>query len=470
LRLSYKNARRIDAHLKACRRLSAFLHGLLHRQKPVNPALRAASYDADVYEARALWTQNRASQARAIFERLEKKFKGRMPIGGLYWLKSRMAAERGDFTAVTRNLDLALKEPSTDSAMHDKILWSSAWSERRQNHLDRATELFTHLSEQSDDDSTRTRALFWLGKTLSDAKKEEQAKPVFEQVIAADPLGYYGLLAHRHLGLEITFKPVNDPTGEEEAAPIPLDTETAEWLYLVGENDALTALLDRAWASYKKQHDQNDQGWFALLKYYAKAGLYVKLYSSLNVLPPDRRKSVLQRHPELLFPQPWSTDVRTASLEFGVQPELIYSIMRQESAFDPRARSFADAFGLLQILPEVAEPLSSEFKIPYSDMEDLYTPAVNIRIGAAHLRELLDRHKGRFILAVASYNANENAIRSWMKNRYRGDSLEFIEEIPYEETRTYVRLVMRNLIFYSLLNSKSAAIEFPSWVLKLDAS
>jgi soluble lytic murein transglycosylase len=172
----------------------------------------------------------------------------------------------------------------------------------------------------------------------------------------------------------------------------------------------------------------------------------------------------------LLFPQPWSDEVRTASLQSGVQEELIYAIIRQESAFDPRARSGADAFGLMQLLPEVAENLSKGAQVPYSQMDDLYEPRTNINLGAAHLKELLARNKGQFILAVASYNANENAIRNWMKTRYRGDALEFIEEIPYEETRTYVRLVMRNLIFYSLLRSKNASIEFPGWLLKLDAT
>nr|HMN70223.1 lytic transglycosylase domain-containing protein [Bdellovibrionales bacterium] len=160
--------------------------------------------------------------------------------------------------------------------------------------------------------------------------------------------------------------------------------------------------------------------------------------------------------------------VKLAGLDFNVAEELIYAIMRQESAFDPLARSPADAFGLMQILPEVASDIHKTSKVPYAEMEDLYQPNVNISMGAAHLRDLMKRHKGRFILAVAAYNASENAIRGWMKNRFRGDSLEFIEEIPYEETRTYVRLVMRNMIFYSLLNSKSASIEFPAWVLALD--
>lgn len=468
IRLATKNERRGESHLEACARMVDFLQKAL-KANPKSRLLRNASYEAQTYHARALWTKGMASEAREIFNRLEKTMKGRMSLAELYWLKARMAEEINDHQAVADLLDRALKERITESTMRDKILWYSAWNERRQGHYEAAAARLADLDEKTQDEFVRVRALFWLGKSLADAKKEDEAKVAYEKLISLDPLGYYGLLAHKHLGLAISLKPAQTPPNAE-APQIPLDTVLAEWLHILEERDVLMPLLDEASQAYRKQPDQNDEGWVALFKYYAKAGLYMKLYDSLASLPPERRKSVLENHPELLFPQPWNEEVKTASLQYGVQEELIYAIMRQESAFDPRARSVADAFGLLQILPEVAEKLATEHKIPYAQMEDLYNPSVNIAIGAAHVKELMASHKKQFILAVAAYNANEKAIRNWMKTRFRGDSLEFIEEIPYEETRVYVRLVMRNLIFYSLLNSRNASIEFPAWVLNLDAS
>ena len=302
--------------------------------------------------------------------------------------------------------------------------------------------------------------------------KPEEAKKVLERLIEIDSLGYYGLLAHRHLGLAISFRraPLSPEAEIEASANLPLDITLAEWLAAIDEKQALENLLNQSALAYRKQKEQTNEGWTTLFKYYAKGGLYTKMYETLGSLPNDRRKSIVETHPELLFPQPFVEEVKMAALQFNVDEELIYGIMRQESAFDPRARSGADAFGLMQILPEIAENIAFQKKISYLHMDDLYIPKTNIPIGAAHIRELLDRHKNRFILAVASYNASEKAIMNWMKTRYRGDALEFIEEIPYEETRVYVRLVMRNLIFYSLLKSKSASIEFPAWVLKLDAS
>ncbi len=470
IRLSYKNARQHEDHLTASLRLVDFLRKAEKRQ-PKSQTVRKLSYDSEVYYGRALWTLGRADDARKVFETIERRLKGRTSLAELYWLMGRMAEEQNRPDLVSRHMESALKEKLTDPELRDKILWYSAWNERQQKNSARAAEILTELDAGTKSDFTKVRALFWLGKTYAEMDKPADAKRVLEQVIEMDSLGYYGLLAHRQLGVAISFKrsPVT-ASAEDPASALPLDVTLAEWLSLIDEGDALSNVLQQSALAYRKQKDQSNEAWTTLFQLYAKGGLYTKMYETLSSLDSDRRKSIVETHPELLFPQPWNDDVKLASLDYNVDEELIYGIMRQESAFDPRARSGADAFGLMQVLPEIAENIAFQKKISYLHMDDLYQPKTNIPIGAAHIRELLDRHKGRFILAVASYNASEKAILNWMKTRYRGDSLEFIEEIPYEETRTYVRLVMRNLIFYSLLKSKSASIEFPAWVLKLDPS
>lgn len=466
IRLGYKNARQMDDHIAACFELVKYLRRMT-KNNPRSQRLRQASYDAEVYWGRAVWTAHRAGEARKIFQDLEKRMRGKVSLAELNWLQARMADEEKDYDTVSRYLQLALKERIFGSELRDKILWYGAWNERRRENLAGAAQLLSELESKTQAEFTRVRAQFWLGKTYQELKQEDQAKEVFERLVALDPLGYYGLLAHRNLEREISLK-INGSAELHVDTNIPLDLTMAEWLALVEEKDALRSLLDLASQEYKKRPEQTNDGWVTLFQFYAKGGLYMRLYEALGSLPPERRKSILESQPSLLFPQPWQNEVKTAALQFGVEEELIYAIMRQESAFDTRARSIADAFGLMQVLPEVAESIGLQNKIPYGGMEDLYNPQTNVQIGAAHIRELLQRNRNQFILAVASYNASERAIRNWMKTRFRGDSLEFIEEIPYEETRTYVRLVMRNMIFYSLLKSKSASIEFPNWVLKLE--
>ena len=459
MRLTYKNARQHDEHLVVSQRMVDYLS----RAK-----FPDALMEAELYHARAIWTLGDGAKAKQNLLRIEKRLKGRASLAELYWLLGRIAEEQNNPAEVSQYLNAALNEPSKDKDLRDKVLWYSAWNERRQKNYARAAEVLEQLQTETEGDFTRVRAQFWLGKTYSDMNKTNEAGQVLRDLIDADPTGYYGLLASRHLNLPISFKrPANPPSDDPR---IPLDQRLADWLIALDEPEALSKLLTQSALNYRKQKDQTAAGWITLFKFFAKGGLYAKLYETMGQVTSEMRKNIVEGQPELLFPQPFYEAVQAAAANYKVDEQLIYAIMRQESAFDPKARSGADAFGLMQVLPEIAEDIAFKQKITYLHMDDLYDPRVNVPIGALHIRDLLKRHKNQFILAVASYNASEKAIANWMKTRFRGDALEFIEEIPYEETRVYVRLVMRNWIFYSLLKSRSASIQFPAWVLKLDAN
>jgi soluble lytic murein transglycosylase len=114
----------------------------------------------------------------------------------------------------------------------------------------------------------------------------------------------------------------------------------------------------------------------------------------------------------------------------------------------------------MQLIPEKAEEFSKKYKIKYSDYNDLYNPETNIEMGAALLSELKEKYKGKFAQSVAAYNASEDVIHVWEKERFKGNYLEFIEMIPYEETRNYIKLVFRNFITYKRLsNSESFKLD-----------
>ncbi|HWU42954.1 MAG TPA: transglycosylase SLT domain-containing protein, partial [Bdellovibrio sp.] len=106
--------------------------------------------------------------------------------------------------------------------------------------------------------------------------------------------------------------------------------------------------------------------------------------------------------------------------------------------------------------------------VDYREPTDLYKPEINIPIGAWALRSLMKKYDNQYILAVAGYNANDNAIRGWLKTRFRNDPVEFIEEVPYEETRGYIKLTMRNYVFYQRLLNPGTKIKFPEELLKLN--
>ena len=121
----------------------------------------------------------------------------------------------------------------------------------------------------------------------------------------------------------------------------------------------------------------------------------------------------------------------------------------------------------MQLLPSLGKKLSRNTKVSYTEPDDLFDPEINIPLGTKELGTLLSRYDQQYILAVAAYNASGNAIRGWLKTRYRDDTLEFIEEVPYDETRAYIKLVMRNFVFYKRLNQSEGPIQFPEEWLKL---
>lgn len=242
-------------------------------------------------------------------------------------------------------------------------------------------------------------------------------------------------------------------------------------LHLMGEKKILEKYLDALALNQPRtegargetlpQWDYTTEQGFELLKSYARAGLYLPLFATIGKIEKSQREALLLGHPELLFPMDYAPTIKGAAQKQEIPPELVFSIIRQESAFDPNARSFADAMGLMQILPTQAKNVAKELGIEWTGHNDLYRPELNIPVGAKMLRQGLNRYDGNFILAIASYNANDRAIKGWLKSRFREDPVEFIEEIAYEETRTYVKLVLRNYIFYKRLANPETALAFP---------
>lgn len=105
----------------------------------------------------------------------------------------------------------------------------------------------------------------------------------------------------------------------------------------------------------------------------------------------------------------------------------------------------------MQVTPERADELSKRYKIPYDDFSDLYSPEKNVQFGSKILQELISKNKKNFVKYVASYNASRSVVNRWYKTKFRKDLVEFIEMIPYEETKGYVKLVFRNFVTYNRL-------------------
>ena len=458
------------SHLKASIQFSAFVRKQYLKNK--SPHLEESYFNVHMDLARIYWTQGYRVQARKTLQHIERVFGQRHSMAKVHWVRGRMHEEKGNPRGALWWYNRALKEKFNDNKLKEKIMWYKAWNLRKLDRHNEAIELLMQMMKESEDPFNSFRYRYWIAISHKKLGQENQAVATLETLLKEDPVGFYGLLAHRALGRPIEWPKI------EESIPNSLDSHLRksgfklrylEWLLTVSENEIAKLYLDEISKHYHQfKGEQRQEIWTQIFNYYARSGDYLALFQQLGRIPGNIRRKILSKYPEIIFPRPFHRDVQRAYQQFGISIEYIYSIMRQESAFNPKARSSADALGLLQVLPELGITAHRTFKIPYQKMEDLYNPSTNIQIGTFHLRQLWDQYDGQFILATAAYNANKKAIHTWLKTRYKGDTLTFIEDIPYGETRSYVKLVIRNFVFYQILSNNKRPTPFPEFCLRLN--
>jgi soluble lytic murein transglycosylase len=169
---------------------------------------------------------------------------------------------------------------------------------------------------------------------------------------------------------------------------------------------------------------------------------------SFFALPMDQ---VPQTYWHLLFPKPyWSTLVADAQRN-GLDPYLVASLIRQESEFNAGAVSRANAYGLMQLLPSVGKSMARKHGIRKFTAANLLNPETNLELGTSNLKQVLDRFGGQAEYALAAYNAGDVPVRQWLASNDYKDVPEFVESIPYTETREYVQAILRNREMYRAL-------------------
>jgi soluble lytic murein transglycosylase len=157
---------------------------------------------------------------------------------------------------------------------------------------------------------------------------------------------------------------------------------------------------------------------------------------------------------EVAYPPAWREEVLRWAPLAGVPPDLLQALMREESALDPAVVSVAGAVGLTQLMPATAGQAARRARLAVPTAADLVNPALNIRLGAIHLGDMLRRFGGSAPLAIAAYNAGDTPVRAWWRARAALPLDEFVEEIPLQETRGYVKRVLRSYAAYRLLYGK----------------
>ncbi len=472
IRMTYKVAQRRQDYINASSDLVNWSKKQLKENKKDRRVI-VRFHDTQVLFARTLWTEDQNTQAMKTLNETHKLLRGLYPMDEVYFIMGRMEEEKGNFEKALEYFEASYAQPVSMAGLRDKIAWLKSWNYYKLGKWAEARKSLEQMKETAKEPSDIAKARFWLSRTLKNLNDIPAATSELETLAKEDPLGFYGMLSYRELDRDFpAVKVDSDATMSLSLLGVsdldPQLRQSIEWLIAVNERSFAEKALNQAADELKKNNVTSESTWLTMSSGYARAGLYLPLFSTIGALQPEVKDQLQKDHPDLLFPQPYGDVVAEASKKSGTPREFIYSIIRQESAFNPEARSPADAFGLMQLLPSVAKQLALQNKLEYKEANDLFIPEINIPLGAFELKTLMKKYNSQYILAVSGYNANDSAIRGWLKTRYRADSVEFIEEVPYEETRAYIKLTMRNYVFYQRLLNPGVSIKFPEDLLKLN--
>ncbi|MBS1962746.1 MAG: DUF1284 domain-containing protein [Bdellovibrionales bacterium] len=291
----------------------------------------------------------------------------------------------------------------------------------------------------------RFRARYWLANVLA-RKKFEDARPHYEQLVRETPLTVYGLLSMMALK--------QDPEGRFKGnAPDLVDHDdlqtTTEAVRLGRAKKLLAAKADRLAAvdfkSIRSRDNASGPYLLWLSSFASVAGSHLTTFSILSDLIARMDENVYTAEGlDLVFPVVEWPIIEKQGTTIGVDPILTLSLIKQESAFERDIASGVGAAGYMQLMTFTASDIE-----PDVERRDLIEAETNIRIGTKYLKKLIDRYKGNIALALAAYNAGPTAVDRWIREgRASRSFMEFVEQIPYKETRDYVGTIFRNFVWY----------------------
>ncbi len=422
-------------------------------------------YEVTQLYVRTHWTEDRATVATKAIRSTADLIGADHTLAELYYLEGRIQEENQNYTEAVQGYDLALSDIqkyklTSTSFGTERLMWLKSWILYKQKNFEEAEKSLQALVEKTEDLSEKSRAQFYRARSLKFLLRDAEAKVLLEQVSQTDFFGYYGLVSYRELGKKLPalsgLKSTNSIKFDLDLKAL-ADLDRRIYVDLIKYREFNIAEKAVSLMSKSKDDEVN------LALYLAqKSQIYMPVFRQFARLTNTEKMDLFIAYPELIFPQPYQDQVNEMSTKTKLPSSLIYSIMKQESAFNERARSPADAFGLMQVIPGLARQLSRKFEVPYRHQVDLFDPIINIQLGSYELMEQVRKQNGQLTYVAAAYNAGPNALSSWLKSRKRDDVLEFIEEIPYDETKTYVKLIARNKLFYERISNRDTEHDFPS--------
>ncbi len=352
--------------------------------------------------------------------------------------------------------------------------WKVVWRQYIERRPDAAGYLRDHLLKFAGAESS-SAALYYLGRLAEAEGRPGDARTYYTEAVARYPNHYYsGLATHRLLDPELVkstesasvraflsslpWPPRRPPESFEPAPAVRARIERARLLSTAG-------LADLCERELRFGASADGQPQILAIRLAQEADSPFRALHIMKGLVPDYMSMTLESAPpefwRPLFPLPYRAALEMYSKQRGLDPYLVAGLIRQESEFNPQAVSPAQAYGLTQILPSTGRALLKMSRRRFRPAM-LFAPELNLRLGTMYLRTVYDQNAGQWEQTLAAYNAGASRVRNWMTWANTREPAEFIENIPFSETRNYVFAVLRNaLIYRKLYTSGPLAVPKP---------
>jgi soluble lytic murein transglycosylase len=358
--------------------------------------------------------------------------------------------------------------------------WKAAWLTFRQGRTDEARKGFEDQITLYPDGAEIPAALYWRARLAEEEGNPAMARAFYQKLSERFRNYYYAELGRQRikaLPSAAGGSPQQDPpkdglpqqdaphyplldhvsslstSGKITAAAPPDDSLRVERARLLSNG----ALADMAVRELQAAASQEGGAWAPpeMARVYQDGGRYDRGIEIMKRATPNYFAVDIPDLPrpywEALFPKAYWPDLRKYSVLNGLDPYLVASLVRQESEFNALALSRANAVGLMQLLPNTGKTVAKQVKLKKYSAAQLFTPAVNLELGTRYFKEMVDKYNGQFEYALAAYNAGTDRVGDWLGQGHYRDPQEFVESIPFTETREYVQAILRNANVYRQL-------------------
>lgn len=418
--------------------------------------------------ARSYRNMGKSSKAAYWYDRHIELFPYHKKTHDIIWYRAWQKEDANKF-AEARAFYRRIFEKHGKRSKADDAFFRYALTYCKEKKYDSAQTAFDGFLKKYPYSSLAKGARYWKAKCFLYLKKRKSAKKECQAILERSPLHYYSFRARELL---VVLGETPSVAGIDTGKTL---QETVMWLdslakknsdsfskkdsityyfgsclAAIGQINNAELVLERFELAYVNNLSLKYNLSILYKKYNAPTRSFKVARQLFNRIPRDARSSLPIGIYSLLYPDSYAEYIRPSAKVNSIKAELISSIIRQESIFDPKIISPAGAIGLMQIMPYTGEEIANDLKEPFV-LDSLYEPSCNVRYGSYYIKKLIDKFEGDYILAIAGYNGGPHNAKKWKAQNKNDDFDMFIEDIGFSETRNYVKKVLGNYWTYKYL-------------------